>query len=110
MSIDVKKLIPRSALGSGDEIVGGILSEPPNVGDATTAINSMKSIGSVFLGVSIVTCILFLAIYITKLGAAGDDENARKKATSGILVSGIALAILGGLSIFLAFFWGIFRF
>lgn len=42
-----------------------------------------------------------------KLGNAGDNEQARKKASMGILTSGIALALFGGSSIVVGFFWNI---
>ena len=48
----------------------------------------------------------FTIIQIVKLAAAGDNEMNRKRAIGGILTTGIATALLGGLSVFVGFFWG----
>ena len=51
--------------------------------------------------------LIFMLIQFTKLGAAGDNEMARKKAIAGILTTGIATALLGGATIVVGFFWNV---
>lgn len=70
-------------------------------------IAKYKSLISGLCGVLTVTMIGFFALNITKLGAAGDNEMARKKATNGLLFSAIAVVLFGGMSVFIGLFWNV---
>lgn len=72
-----------------------------------TVISQYKTIATTITGILTITMIIFMIIQITKLGAAGDNEVARKKAIMGILTTGIATALFGGLTIVVGFFWNI---
>jgi len=50
---------------------------------------------------------IFMLVQFAKLGAAGDNEQGRKRAIAGILTTGIATALLGGASVVIGFFWNI---
>ena len=58
-------------------------------------------------GILAVTMFIFMLVQFTKLGAAGDNEQSRKRAIAGILTTGIATALLGGASVVIGFFWNI---
>lgn len=75
-------------------------------GSFTTIITKYKSIATAIMGILTITMLIFMLIQFTKLGAAGDNEMARKKAIMGILTTGIATALLGGATIIVGFFWG----
>lgn len=75
-------------------------------GSFTTIITKYKSIAVAIMGILTITMLIFMLIQFTKLGAAGDNEIARKKAIMGILTTGIATALLGGATIIVGFFWG----
>lgn len=75
-------------------------------GSFTTIITKYKSIAVAIMGILTITMLIFMLIQFTKLGAAGDNEMARKKAIMGILTTGIATALLGGATIIVGFFWG----
>ena len=64
-----------------------------------------KTLAMGFLGLCAITTIVALLYNITKIGAAGDNEGARKNALMGLLASGVSLAILGGLGFVVGFFW-----
>ena len=68
-------------------------------------VSKYQSIASVITGLLTVTMFIFMLIQFTKLGAAGDNESARKKAITGIMTTGIATALLGGATIIIGFFW-----
>lgn len=73
----------------------------------TTVITQYRAIATAIMGVLTITMLIFMLIQITKLGASGDNEMARKKAIGGILTTGIATALLGGVTIVIGFFWNI---
>lgn len=64
-----------------------------------------KTLAVGFMGLCAITSILALFWNIAKLGAAGDNERERRRAWVGILVSGLALSIFGGLSVVVGLFW-----
>lgn len=98
---------------------GGITIKPPgsNVSIGGTDymtglvafIDKYKNVALAILAVCVITSILCLIFAITKLGAAGVADNPRAKnvAMMGILISGIALALFGGLTIVIGFFWNL---
>ena len=81
-----------------------------NNGDRfATVISQYRTIATAIMGVLTITMIIFMLIQITKLGASGDNEMARKKAIMGILTTGIATALLGGVTIVIGFFWNVLQ-
>jgi len=70
-------------------------------------IEKYKGLISGLCAVLTVTMIGFFALNITKLGASGDNEMARKKAIQGIMFSAIATVLFGGMSIFIGLFWNV---
>lgn len=70
-------------------------------------VDKSKVLAQVILGLATVASIVFLIINIAKMSAAGANEANRKKAQTGILWSGIALALFGGLSFVVGFFWNL---
>ena len=75
-----------------------------------TATDTLILFTNVAYKISLCFCaimLIFMLIQFTKLGAAGDNEMARKKAIAGILTTGIATALLGGATIVVGFFWNV---
>jgi len=70
-------------------------------------VGQYRTIASVITGILAVTMFIFMLVQFTKLGAAGDNEQGRKRAIAGILTTGIATALLGGASVVIGFFWNI---
>lgn len=70
-------------------------------------VSQYRTIASVITGILAVTMFIFMLIQFSKLGAAGDNEQSRKRAIGGILTTGIATALLGGASVIIGFFWNI---
>lgn len=64
-----------------------------------------KAIAQVITGICIITSLICFLYQITRLGAAGDNDRARKSAITGILVSGLVLTAFGGLEIVVSVFW-----
>jgi len=81
------------------------LSNTINASDAAETISRFRDLGVVITGLGALTCVFLLALSITKLGAAGDNDQARRRAIAGLATSSVAVAILGGLSVYLGFFW-----
>ncbi len=108
-----------SSSGSGDvwDIVGsdGKVDENNQIIDsntnnsAATVISKYKTIATAISGILTITMLVFLLIQISKLGAAGDNDIARKKAIMGILTTGLATALFGGVTIVVGFFWNILK-
>ena len=109
------------AAGGLDIAIGGdgITIKPPGMNpsiggnDYLTGlagfIDKYKEVAILILAVCIITTIICLIYNITKLSAAGASSNPHMKqmAMIGILISGIALALFGGLSIVVGFFWNL---
>lgn len=76
--------------------------------DYTAVTNEIKGILQWVTGLLALVMFFFLILQFMKLGASGDNEQARKKAIQGILTSGIALSLFGGSSFIIGFFWNAF--
>ena len=81
------------------------LNNTISASEAADTISRFRDLGVVITGLGALTCVFFLALSITKLGAAGDNDQARRRAIAGLATSSVAVAILGGLSVYLGFFW-----
>lgn len=88
----------------------GSLTVSGGSGSTTTATKESVSLKAKDLalwisGLISVLMIMCLLIQISKLGTAGDNEMARRKAIMGIMTSGVALALFGSSTIVVGFFW-----
>ena len=85
--------------------LSGGLGGSPTTKALEKPLGSLKSVFLLIFALGTITAILFLMINITRLGGAGDNPAERRNAILGILFSGVALALLGGLSFVLALAW-----
>lgn len=85
--------------------VGDGVSDELNAGGL---VGKAKGIAQIILGICTVISLAMLIINIAKLATSSANEAGRKKAQTGILWSGIALGLFGGLSILVGFFWNFF--
>lgn len=74
--------------------------------DFNGILGRYKTIIVAITGFLTVTMFGMMIFMFTKLGVAGDNEMARRKAIGGILTTGIATALLGGATIVIGFFYG----
>lgn len=81
---------------------GAAIEESTNY---TSISDQIKEVLQWTTGILALIMFFFLIWQFMKLGASGDNEQARKKAIQGILTSGIALSLFGGSSIIIGFFW-----
>ena len=101
-------------------IFDAIVSDPDKNGNITITkpdqsddwkpaqlVSKSKAIAMIFTGICTVVALCFVIFNITKLGAAGANDAARSKAKTGLLWSLIAMALMGGLTIVVGFFWNI---
>lgn len=92
------------SVDASGKVTAGANSTAPNMGGL---VKQYKTIATVITSILTITMLIFMLIQFTKLGAAGDNEMARKKAIAGILTTGIATALLGGATIVIGFFWNV---
>lgn len=98
--------------GSGKvQISGGNFPDLSKNGEAGIGgamagiLDRYKTVGTAIFGFCTVTAFILMVIQFTKLAAAGDNEQARKKAIMGILTCGVAIMLLGGITIVINFFY-----
>lgn len=72
-----------------------------------TILRNYKNFGVAIVAVCIITAILSLLIQITKLGAAGDNEQMRLAALKGIIYSGAVIAVFGALTLVIGIIWNV---
>ena len=92
------------SVDASGKVTAGASNKAPNMGGL---VKQYKTIATVITSILTITMLIFMLIQFTKLGAAGDNEMARKKAIAGILTTGIATALLGGATIVVGFFWNV---
>ena len=102
---DSKMLFRVDNPGASDPTAGGVSAADNTADSIATVLTKGKAIALGFTGVATLLMLAFTIIQIVKLAAAGDNEMNRKRAIGGILTTGIATALLGGLSVFVGFFW-----
>lgn len=73
--------------------------------DMEGILGRYKNIVMAITGFLTVTMFAAMLFQFSKLGLAGDNEQARRKAIGGILTTGIATALLGGATIVIGFFY-----
>lgn len=98
------------ATGFGDLLDGvGVDGQKPagiqDDVDMENILGRYKNIVLAITGFLTVTMFAAMLFQFAKLGMAGDNEQARRKAIGGILTTGIATALLGGATIVIGFFY-----
>lgn len=86
----------------------GVVSDESKVKEPSEILDQYKSLVMLFTGILTITCIALLIFNISKLSMAGSNDQARRNAIIGIMVSGIALSLFGGAGIVIGFFWNAF--
>lgn len=76
---------------------------------ANEVLSRYQMVERFILAVIVLLLLAVLIISITKFAAAGDDSGARKKAMTGILFCGIAIALIGGLAIIVSLAQNLFK-
>lgn len=92
--------------GAVDPTAGGVSAADNTADSIATVMTKGKAIAMGFTGIATLIMLVCMIIQFLKLGAAGDNETSRKRATMGILTTGIATALLGGATVVVGFFWG----
>lgn len=99
--------------GDGLTISGGSFPDLSQDADISTALNGVltkyKTVAVFIFAACAITAFLLMIWMFTKLAAAGDNEQARRKAIAGIMTCGIAVALLGGCTVVIGFFWNSFN-
>lgn len=95
-------LLDGVTIDGGDLETGTLESDT----DFNGILGRYKNIIVAITGFLTVTMFAMMIFMFTKLGVAGDNEMARRKAIGGILTTGIATALLGGATIVIGFFYG----
>lgn len=91
------------AISSGDSSLSDAEDAYANV------FNNYKRIAQAISGLCFITSILFLFVYITKLGVSGENLRMRQEALKGILFAGIAVGLFGSIELVVTFFWNLFN-
>lgn len=73
------------------------------VEEANNVLDRYRVIGNFIIAIIILLLLGLLILHITNFAKAGDNEQDRKKAMSGMLFCGMAIAIIGSLSLVVAF-------
>lgn len=89
-------------------LIVGNVSEKEKMDAVSDVIENLKLFVSFFYGLAIATMALYFIMYFTKLGASGDNTKKRSMAMSGILYSGISLAMLGSIGVFAGIIYFLF--
>lgn len=92
--------------GAVNATAGGVAAADNTADSIATVMTKGKTIGTGFTGIATLLMLVFTILQIVKLGASGDNEMNRKRAIMGILTTGVATALLGGITVFVGFFWG----
>lgn len=96
--------------GNGITINPGQYPNLSSTGDAPeeaakTIISKGKLIGQTITAVCALVCLVFFFINITKLSTSGAMSFQRRQAITGLLWSGVSLALFGGAWTVITFFW-----
>lgn len=71
-------------------------------------MNKLRDGLVLFSSLATITFAFIFIMNLTKLAAAGDNPMGRKSAISGLIISFICFALLGGITIIIGFFQGFF--
>lgn len=96
--------------GNGVKIEAGDMPDMTQVTGVKDAIEThvmsqVREVAQVITTICTIICFVAFLISVTKLATSAGNPQARQRALSGILVSGIALALFGGAWVVVSFFW-----
>ena len=74
----------------------------------TNILNEYNGIIKLLYGLFLLTCIIVFIINFVKIGGTGSNPQARQACMTGIIVSGIGTALLGGIGIFFQYAYNFF--
>ena len=89
------------------EILGISDSDSNQVSFWQKVLSEYREIIAMVSGIAALTFIVFFIISFLKLGKAASNPQERQAAISGIIMTGIASAFCGGVSIFIGFFYNL---
>lgn len=91
-------------------VEGGEVSIDGQSTDSKDAFNTIltkyRRIITLASGLATITLVAVFIFLITKLGTTGDNPSARSKVIAGLIVSGIAVALLGSVTLIVGLFYG----
>ena len=93
--------------GNGNISMGGGTTETGDAPTLSYVLPRYRQTLSAALAVLAITMGILMTVMITKLGAAGDNPMLRRRAIAGIATTGVATALLGGLSIYIGLLWNV---
>ena len=96
--------------GSGVKIQPGDMPDMTQVTGVKDAVDNLvmpqvRAVAQTITTICTVICLAAFLISVTKLATSAGNPQARQRALTGILISGIALALFGGAWIVVSFFW-----
>lgn len=96
--------------GSGVKIQPGDMPDMTQVTGVKDAVDDLvmpqvRAVTQVITTICTVICLAAFLISVTKLATSAGNPQARQRALTGILISGIALALFGGAWVVVSFFW-----
>lgn len=96
--------------GSGVKIQPGDMPDMTQVTGVKDAVDDLvmpqvRAVAQVITTICTVICLAAFLISVTKLATSAGNPQARQRALTGILISGIALALFGGAWVVVSFFW-----
>lgn len=68
-------------------------------------MKQVREVAQVITAICTIICFVAFLISVTRLATSAGNPQARQRALSGILVSGIALTLFGGAWVVVSFFW-----
>lgn len=91
-------------IGSGAQVS---LSHRVTADEFSAFISNYKGLALFIAGICAITAIVMFIVSISKLSVSAENDQLRRKAWAGIITSGVALALLGGISVVIGIFWHI---
>lgn len=83
------------------------LGTSPSSSDFGNFFSNVKVICTAAGGICAITALIFFILSIAKLGISAGNDIQRAKALKGILYAGIALTLLGGITVVAGIFWNL---
>lgn len=81
------------------------LGEAPTSAELTPFFKGFKTIGTAVSGICAITSLIFFVISVARLSTSAGNDMMRSRALKGILISGISLALFGGITVVVGIFW-----
>lgn len=92
-------------------LVGGnpqiSLKQRVSANEFSQFLSNYKGLALAISGICAITAIIMFVVSISKLSVSAGNEQLRRKAWSGIILSGIAIALIGGITTVVGVFWHI---